>query len=285
MATASPGADVPLHAVEDLHRSRDGLVWILDNGRRAELNPKVVAWNPDKQAVKAVYHIAEPAKLAASFLAEMVVDPESPLVILSDPASDSDAALILLDRSSGISRRVMKGHPALVPDKSVHVPNTATAGRKRLDGSTSQPHTGVRALAIDDDAEWLYFAPVRTKRIYRVAMKFMRDSELPEQTLAAKVEIVAESGPCTSLAIDEDGNLYAADPSALGVMVLERGEKEFRPLLTDARLLYPKGLTFSEDGMLCLFSRSLHTPISNAGSPPPHTLYRIKPLSEGAPGR
>jgi hypothetical protein len=285
MASAAPGEVVPLNAVEDVQTGPDDLVWLLDNGRRSETTPKLLGWNSDKKTVASVINLAGPAILQGSFLSEMALDPKSALVVLSDPANDTNAALLLLDRPTGILRRVLQGHVALRPDPSVALPSSGAAAKRRLDGRATIPHTGVRSIKIDDDGEWLYFAPIRTKKLYRLSMKLLRDSKTPSEVLAAAVQVHAEIGPCSALAVDEDSNVYVGDMRALGVCVVSAKDKAYRPLVTAPELLCPDGLTFGPDGQLYFFSRAGGGLRSRDSAQTQHRLYRIKPLAEGIAGR
>lgn len=289
MALAEASAPVVLDAVEALQTDRDGIIWVLDNGRRSEMPPKLVAWDDDEQRVQMVRVLAAPATVPGSFVADFVIDPDSSLVILSDPANGTNAALILLDRESGVARRVLEGHPAVVPDPGVAVklPRGMTAVR-RLDGATVLPHSGVRPLAMDRKAEWLYFAPVQSRQVYRLPMKLLRRADVSAKAIADAVEAYAAKPPCTSFVLDEKGNLHVGDIEGRAIGVVEAGKRSYRVIASDARLLWPDGLCFGQDGKLYFFSRLL-TP-SGVKAPQttaiqtPYSLFRITPVAEGRAG-
>jgi hypothetical protein len=69
----------PLDAIEGVQADANGVIWILDNGRRSETTPKVLAWNHDKNNIQLVRNLSAPAVLPGSFLADLAVDPDSPL--------------------------------------------------------------------------------------------------------------------------------------------------------------------------------------------------------------
>jgi hypothetical protein len=288
MATADAAEVVPLHAVEDLQVTDDGKVWILDNGRRSEAPAKVLAWDTDKQTVPSLYHIAAPAVVPGSFLSDLIVDPDSPLIIVSDPANGSNAALILLDRSSGISRRILQGHSSLIPDRSVALRPQAYGPRKRLDGSATLPHTGVRALGLDKGAKWLYYCPVQTRQLYRLPMALLRDRKKSEDTLRQAIQPYAQIGPCISFTLDEKNNAYIGDLELQGIGIVSGKDRNYSPFISDTRILFPNGLTFGHDGKLYFFSRSVtaSTSISTQlPTPAQHSIFRLKPLAEGVAGR
>jgi hypothetical protein len=287
MATASLNEVVPLHAVEDIQLVDEEQVWILDNGRRTEALPKVLAWNMKKQSVQSLYHVAAPAVLPGSFLSDLIVDPESSLLILSDPANGSNAALILLDRTSGVARRVLQGHSSVVPNRAVTLRPQVYGPRKRLDGTNTLPHTGVRALGMDVAAKWLYFTPMQSQQIYRLPMDLLRNPKTTDQALCQAVQAYAKIGPCLSFTIDEKNNIYVGDLDLLGIGVVAAKDQRYTPLVSDVRLLSPNGLTFGHDGKLYFFSRSVTAAPVEARLPTAmqHSIFRIKPLAEGPVGR
>lgn len=289
IARADASGPVILDAVEALHRDHDGIVWILDNGRRSEMPPKIVAWDDNESKVQMVRAITPPATVPGSFLSDFVIDPDSPLVVISDPANGANAALILLDRGTGVGRRVLQGHASVVPNPTVALtlPRGMTAV-KRLDGTSVLPHAGVRPLALDRKAEWLYFAPVQSRHIFRLPMKLLRRSDASAEALAAAVEQYAYKPPCSSFVIDTKGNIHLGDIESRAIGVIESGKRGYRALASDARLLWPDGLAFGQDGNLYFFSRSLMPSGGNSKNstttPVVHELFRMKPVAEGRAG-
>lgn len=289
IARADASAAVILDAVEALHTDHDGVVWILDNGRRSEMAPKIVAWNDEDSKVQMMRALTPPATVPGSFLADFVIDPESPLVVISDPANGANAALILLDRATGVARRVLQGHGSVVPNPTVALSlPRGMAAVKRLDGTTVLPHAGVRPLAMDRKAEWLYFAPVQSRHIFRLPMKLLRRSDATADAIASAVEQYAYKPPCSSFVIDTKGNIHLGDIESRAIGVIESGKRGYRVIASDARLLWPDGLAFGQDGNLYFFSRSLMpsagTSKNGTAAPVIHELYRVKPVAEGRAG-
>jgi sugar lactone lactonase YvrE len=280
----------PLDAVEGVQSDDKGIIWILDNGRRSETTPKVLAWNFDKAKLNLVLNLAAPAIVPGSFLADLAVDPEAPFIYISDPANGPNAALIVLDRVSGIARRVLQGHGSMVPDAGVPLlTNLGTVERKRLDGTATLPHCGINALTLDRKAAWLYFTPVQSHRVCRVPTALLRNPDVTAEKLAAAVEIYAEhSVPTTSMTIDNKGNLYLGDIEGRGVGVVDAKDRSYRVLMSDARFIWPDGLCFGPDGLLYLFSRTQPaTAVGTTISRTPvveHSMFRMKPLAPGRVG-
>ncbi len=292
MSAAAAGEPLPLDAVQGMQLDGEGMVWMLDNGRRSEAVPKVIGWNAEKKKLAQVLHLGQPAIVPGSFLADLAVDPNEPFIYISDPASGSDAALIVLDRISGLARRVLQGHPAIVADESVSL----QAGRdgiaaRRIDGRQVLPHCGVDPIALDKKGEWLYFAPLRSAAVYRIRTEVLRSADGSADSIAKAVERHAAKPPAAAFTLDNKGNLYLGDIEARAIGVVDADKKEYRILAADPRLVWPDGLCFGHDGNLFFFSRSemaLKQPGSLAAEPgqqgSQHSLYRMKPLAPGRPG-
>jgi len=283
-ALGDKSAEIVLDAIEALQTDHDGLIWALDNGRRSEIPPKIVAWDDRDQKVTLVRNLAPPATLPGSFLADFVVDPHSPLIVISDPANGNDAALILLDRNTGIARRILEGHVSLTPDRTSALPLPRGVNLpKRLDGSPSLPRNGVRPLALDRKAEWLYFAAVQSHTLYRLPMRLLRKSGTPPAALLSALEPYAKKPHCCSIVIDFKNNIHLGDLQSHSIGVIEGGDRSYRTIASDARLLWPDGLCFGQDGKLYFFSRLL-APNPKRSDAVQHPIFSIQPIGEGRAG-
>ena len=288
MSLGDPGAATPLDAVESLQSAPEGLIWLLDNGRRSEVPPKIIGWNDDKKRVQQVLYLAPPAIVPGSFVSDIVIASESSHIFISDPANGTNAALIVLDRETGIARRCLEGHPSVIPDPGATLGTTRTGKEtRRLDGTSMVPHGGVRSLVMDRKSQWLYFAAVQSHAVYRLPVALLRDPSVPEAKLAAAIERYASKPPAASLTIDGKNNLYVGDIQGRAIGVIEASNRQYRILTSDARLLWPDGLCFGQDGKLYFYSRSQPGPEAarnGISAVVEHRMFRMKPLAAGQPG-
>jgi hypothetical protein len=287
MAMGEP-CDAPLDAVEALQTDSAGTVWMLDNGRRSELPAKLVGWDTDKKRVRQLFNFAPPAIVPGSFLSDLAIDPGSQLVFISDPASGSNAGLIVLNRATGTAHRILQGHPSMMPDPSVSLRATRTGKEtRRIDGTATMAHTGVRPLVLDRKAQWLYYAPVQSRAIYRIPVAMLRSGETDNDKLVAAIERYAEKPAAASLAIDNKNNLYVGDIEGRAIGCIEADKRGYRVLASDARLVWPDALTFGQDGKLYFVSRTQANVTSSRTAPTPtaeHSMFRLVPLAPGVPG-
>jgi hypothetical protein len=280
MSEAAVGEALPLDSISGLQSSNDGLVWMVDNGRRTETAPKVIAWNEDKQRLQSVFNLAAPAVSPTSFVADIAVDPNSSLTYLADPANGADAAILVLDRSTGLARRVLQGDVCVQPDVTVLLPSSggATMETRRLDGSTVMPQCGVNSLCLDKKSEWLYFCARQSRSIYRIRTSVLADTKATSDAVSKAVETWATKPFSSSMAIDAKGNLFVTDIANRGIVVIEASRRVFVPLINDPRLLNPDGLSFGQDGKLYFYSP---TQSRNGPQPQPDAfcLFRVPDLT------
>lgn len=290
MSTASGDSRLPLDALEAIAVDRDGIAWMLDNGRRSETTPKLVGWNTKKERLHRVVYLSPPAVIPSSYCTDLVLDPTAPFAYLADPANGQDAAIIVADLESGLCRRVLQGHPCVQPDPSVTLPISVLSERSsvRLDGTTTITRCGVDSLSIDRRGEWLYLAALQSRTLQRIPAKLARDSSISAPDLAKGVESYATKPPSVSMAIDSKGNIYLGDSANRGIGIIEPKNKTYQLLVSDARLLWPDSLTFGEDGRLYFFSPN--RPSQKQGekamgsAKPTYSLFRTRTPASGRSG-
>ena len=288
MNTPAPGNQLALDSVLGIVCDDEGIVWMLDNGRRSQTAAKLVGWDTTKGKTGALHRaipFVAPAVLKTSFLRNLVLDPQEPFIYISDPALGEDAALIVVDLVTGLTRRVLQGHYSVQPDPNVSLElDGKPVEAKSQDGRSVQPLAGVSPLAIDSEGQWLYFGPMHGRTLYRVQTEFLRDPSLAPNQLSAKVQGFSSKPICDSIAIDARGNVYFGDVggNAIGYVTPDEKYLQYHYYVQDGRLIWPGGLTFGNDGRLHFFSNQLHrTPIYNGGkdvSAPPFEIFRVKSL-------
>lgn len=287
----APGEQPVLDSIKGMQADKQGNVWMLDNGRRSELPPKVVAWDYDHARIHRVFNLAPPAVLPGSLLDDLALDPEQPFIYLADPAKGIDAALIVLDTNTGVARRVLQGHPSVVPVTGLDL---IIDGKKlqtlRLDGSVADPQGGVNPIALDRKGEWLYFGPMRSQHLYRVKTEHLRNVSLSAEKLAGLVEEYASKPICDGITLDSKGNVYVSDLAAKAIGMIVSDTRQYRILVTDPRLLWPDGLCFGVDGRLCFFTNAAKTKSMNGRRSAPaenqetNYLFHIETQASGRVG-
>lgn len=286
--TPGSGNPLALDAVIGIACDSQGIVWMLDNGRRFGSPPKLIGWDTTKGKTGALHQsisLVAPTLLKTSFVRNLTINPEAPFIYITDPASGPDAALIVVERTTGLTRRVLQGHSSVQPDPNIILQLDGKAVEAvSADGRSVKPLSGVNLITVDRKGQWLYFAPMYGGTLYRVESRFLHDPSLSGVQLASKVQSFSVKPVCDSIAIDVKGNVYFGDIAGNAISYTSPDDNYLtvHPLIQDGRLIWPGGLTFGTDGKLHFFSNQLHrTPIYNGGkdvTAPPFEIFRVKPL-------
>jgi sugar lactone lactonase YvrE len=286
-----PGAPATerLDSVLGVQSDPRGVVWMLDNGMRSGVVPKLVAWDTRVDALHRVIHLPEPVTRPDSFVNDLAVDRSHEAIYIADPAPGDAAALIVVDVPTGMARRVLEGHESVVAQDVELVIDGAPAVIKRPDGREIKPRVGVNPIVLDVTNQWLYYGPMSGHALYRVRTRDLRDSHLGPNDLAARVERFGTKPVSDGSSMDVAGNIYISDVGANAVGVVDSNGR-YRILLQDDVLLsWPDAFSYSADGMLYVVANQLHRgPVLNAGvnkARPPFLVLRFSPLADGVVGR
>ena len=282
MNTPGSGANVILDSVLGLACDSKGIVWMLDNGRRTDKPPKLVAWDSKRNVLKRIIPITGCRQ--TSFLKNLVLDPVAPFIYISDPADGVNSAIVVVDLSTGLTRRVLEGHRSVQMENNIVI---ELDGRRievrRPDGQIATPLTGVSPIAIDRKGKWLYFGPRNGSTLYKIQTSFLQRTDLPSHSIAAKVEGVSPKPVCDSIALDSRGRIYFGDilRGAIDYVTPDDQYLGIRSHIADPRIIWPGGLQMGADGKLHFFSSQLHrSSFFNSGkdvTTPPFHLFSTKP--------
>jgi len=283
MNTRGSGAPVVLDSVLGVANDARGVVWMLDNGRRSETQPKLVAWDTRKDELHRVISIL--AVKPTSFLQNLVLDPAGHTIYISDPADGVSSAIVVVDLQTGLSRRVLQGHYSVRRDPNVAI---ELDGRRlevrRPDGGIATPLSGVSPIAIDRKGEWLYYGPRNGAQLFKVRTALLRQQDIAPTSLQSQVVGVSPKPICESMVIDGKGRIYFGDISrgSIDYVTPDEGYLNLRLLIKDPRIIWPGGLVIGPGGKLQFFSNQLNrTPFFNSGkdiTSPPFYLFEARPL-------
>lgn len=281
--TRGSGAPVVLDSVLGIACDSRGIVWMLDNGRSSEMPPKLVAWDTRKNAWHR--HLILSAVTPTSFLKNLALDPSAPYVYISDPADGIRSALVVVDLSTGLQRRVLQGHYSVKRDPAVDL---ELDGRKvevhRPDGQTATPLTGVSPIAVDRKGEWLYYGPRNGTALFKIRTALLQQNDLAATSLQAQVTGVSPKPVCESMAIDAKGRIYFGDipRGAIDYVTPDDDYLNLYELVNEPHIVWPGGLGIGPGGKIHFFSSQLHrTPFFNGGkdvTTPPFYLFEARPL-------
>jgi sugar lactone lactonase YvrE len=282
-----------------LHTDANSILWLLDSakstdkalGRPEALVPKLVAWNTELEKLERVIPISAEATITESQHNDFVVDLKHNVIVIADEAIGENskgvgdkAALVVVDLSSGKSRRLLQGHASVMPAKDPirWDQGTPNAGTFNL-------FVGVDGIALDKNSEWLYFAPLNGYKMYRVRMTDLLDASLPADKLGEKIETYADKPYTGGLSIDEKDNLYLTESGERAIGVIRADTRKYSQMVTAVGMVWPDGVTYNKDGYM--YSGAAQLTLTSAlqadgvgKNKAPYLVYRFKPLAAGIPG-
>jgi len=269
-------------------RSANGIVWMLDNGMRGGVTPKLVGWDTKANKLHKVIQLPEPVSHKDSFVNDFAVDSRHNHIFISDPAGGANAALIVIDIKTGTARRVLEGHKSVLPENIDLIIDKTPIQVKDKTGKLIRPHIGVNPITEDLNNEWVYFGPMHGLSLYRVKAEDLANKMLSDDELAARVERYSDKPISDGITIDKAGNIYLGElaGNAIGVISPDR---KYRRLVQCPRLSWVDSFSFGPTGTLYAVVNRLHQSATlNGGvlaAKPPFYLLKVKSLAPGLPGR
>lgn len=282
-----------LDSVLGLRGDEDGVIWMLDMGTRGGITPKLVGWNTRTDRLERIYHIPAPASRPESQLNDFVVDVKHGAFYIADegigPGGDgSQAALVVVDRRNGTSRRLLEGHESVLPEDIAITVDGRELRVPDADGKSVHLRVGADGIALDRQAQWLYFGPLNGAWLYRVRTSDLLDTSLNAEVLGQRVERYARKPNNGGLSIDDDGNLYLTEVEHRAVGVIGPKERRYQRLTSHPDLVWPDGVSFSPDGWMYVSAAQIsEVSAFNEGKAlnrPPYFIFRFRPLAPGLLG-
>lgn len=275
---------IGLNTVLGLRSDREGIVWMLDRSAGEEQPGKIVGWDTENDELYQVIYIPRPIIGESPFLNDLAVDREHNAIYITDTASGTDSALIVVDLYTGFSRRVLEGDVSTQPEDIPLIVD------ERVINTGGEPaKIGVNPITIDPDNEWVYYGPMSGRSLYRIATADLLDESLSPEELSSRVEHYGDKQICDGITIDGAGNVYITSitNNAIGV-VDETGEYQIL-YQNDELLSWTDGMAFSPDDYVYVTVSQLQNspPLNNGENDfqPPFYIVRFPALASGEVGR
>ncbi len=286
MNRPTSGESVVFDSIMGMAISPKGVVWMVDSGRKLGTKPKLIAWDTRKDELVRVLPILETSLSPTSFLKNIVLDPDERHIYISDPADGLNAAIIVVDLTTGISRRLLEGHQSVTPNPEISIQISGQrVEARRPDGRLASPLTGVSPIAIDRKGEWLYYGPRNGASLFKIKTELLKRTDVRRSSLESQVVGVSPKPVCDSMVIDAKGRIYFGDilRGSIDYVSPEDSYLSLRVLARDPRIQWPSGLQLAPDGDLYFFSNQLHRSGFYQGgkSMPlaPFQVFKMRPLS------
>lgn len=277
-----------LDSVLGIRADANGIVWMLDNGMRSGITPKLVGWDTKTDQLHRVIYLPSPITPKDTFVNDFAVDGIRNRIYISDPAGGANAAIIVVNLETGAARRILQGHASVVPENIDLIIGNRPIQVKDAEGRLSRPHIGVNPITEDLNNEWVYFGPMHGLNLYRIKAADLADEKLDAQTLGQRVERYSAKPISDGISIDRDNTIYLGElaENAIGVI---KPDRSYQRLTQCPNLSWVDSFSFGPEGKLYAIVNRLHQSATlNGGestSKPPYFLLRVNALAPGMPGR
>ncbi|PPK76416.1 major royal jelly protein [Methylobacter tundripaludum] len=288
LADSDSISSLKLDSVLGIRSDAKGIVWMLDNGMRSGITPKLVGWDTRSNKLHQVIHLPTPVAPKDAFVNDFAVDTRHKHIFISDPAGGANAGLIIVNLGTGTARRVLEGHHSVIPEEVDLIIDNVPVQVKDKAGKLVRPHIGVNPITEDLSNEWVYFGPMHGFSLYRIKADDLIDESLDAGMLANRVQRYSDKPISDGITIDKDNNIYLGELAANAIGVIS-ADKKYQRLAQCPRLSWVDSFSFGPDGQLLAVVNRLHQSSTlNGGvsaSKPPYYLLQIKALAAGLPGR
>ena len=271
-----------LYGVLGLNADRQGILWLLDGAGESHAG-RLIGWDTRAETLYRVIYLAPPVIGPSPFLNDLAIDRTHERVTITDTSVPESSALIVVDLLTGQARRVLEGSSFTAPEDIDMVIDGRTV---TLGGNAVR--VGANPITIDPGNNWVYFAPMTGRTMYRVRTTDLYDEGLSPAELEARVERYGAKPISDGSTVDGGGNVYitAVTEDAIGVV---RPDGTYEELFRRDDLSWPDGFAYGPDDFIYVAVNELHrSPVLNDGedgSQGEFQILRFPALVPGAPGR
>ena len=187
-----------------------GALWVRDTGNPGMTGtlaggPKLVKFDlATKKATQTIPFGTDicPAK---SYLNDVRVDTTRQVAYLTESGIGS---LIVVDLKSGKTRRLLVEDQSTLADKNVDL---TINGKEVETAEKKKPQFNADSLALSPDNAYVYYQPILSGKLYRIATAKLLDENLSKSDLSKAVETVGVSFPMDGMWMAKGGYLYLSD--------------------------------------------------------------------------
>lgn len=259
-------------------------LWTIDHGNHGLRTARLLAFDLRNGKLLRDQRFPPHIAPAGSFLQDLQISADGKTIIIADASFwRKSPAIIVYDIETGSTRRVLEH------DKSVSSENYRIRNSERdmsfLGGIVSL-RGGVAGIALGP--EWLYFGALSGSGLYRVRLADLRNNNLPDSQLSARVERYATKPLSDGLSIDVDGNVYVTDIEHNSVCFVGE-DRKMTTLIRSGDIRWPEALSFGPDGWMYIADSALSElvlqPREHIEAQRPYRIFRFQTGTEGVPGQ
>jgi Major royal jelly protein len=230
-------------SVHSLHADADNQLWVVDDAvaRQApevKARPKLVQIDLTTNAVVRTFIFDETVAPVGANLGHVRVQGQYAYL------SDSRGALLVLDRTTERTRRLLAGNAAVLADTTIQPVIDGKPFRQR---SGAPIEVGIDLLEIS--GPYLYFTCLFGPALWRIPLSALQNESLAAPELASQLQRVINIPPCAGLMVDSEGTFYLSAFTQNAILRWRNGGR-LEIIASDARISFPNEGTVGPDGFL-----------------------------------
>jgi len=248
---------------QSVYADKTGMLWVLDPaspGLKGTVpgGPKLVRIDPKTDKVVQNISIPESAAPRKSYLNDVRIDTQNSYAYITESGVGS---LVVVDLKSGKARKLLNMHPSMLGDTTL---NIKADGQELIDATGKRARFNADGIALSQDAQYLYWKPLTSYKLYRIKTAALRNPALTDVQLAQQIEDLGKVPACDGMEIDANDNLYMTAFENHSI-VRRTPAGKIETVVQDPRLEWPDTFAFA-DGSLYVTTSAIHkTPTWNKG--------------------
>ena len=251
---------------------RQNRLWAVESGGLEGFQTRIVAFDLSDGRKIIDHRLPEGV---GTFAQDLRVTPDGRTIVLADTGlfRFTEASLLVVDAATGAFRRRFSGHPSLEPED--YFIRRYDGAPHRLAYGLVSFQVGVDGLSISPDGEWLYYATMSHRGLYRLRMSALLD---PSGDVVATIERVGGKPQSDGIEVDASGTVFLTDVENSGIATVDASGqlstliKKRGVIWADSVALGQNGDVYFTDSAIPAYVQPLATP------PPPEVLDAHKPF-------
>ncbi len=257
-----------------------GALWVLDTGNPGMTGtlagaPKLVKFDAATKQVTQTIPFGADICPAKSYLNDVRIDTARQIAYLTESGVGS---IIVVDLKSGKTRRLLVEDKSTLADKGVDL---TINGKEVMTAEKQKPQFNADSVALSPVNDYLYYQPILSAKLYRIATAKLLDESLSKSDLSKAVEVVGESFPMDGIWMRKDGYLYLSDLRSGAIQRRKTPNGAVELVAADPRIQWPDSFAEGPDGAIYFSCSHIHhAPQYNGGKSArtePYAIFKVMP--------
>jgi sugar lactone lactonase YvrE len=260
--------------VQSVVADHQGNLWVLDPASPAFAGvvpggAKLVKFDLATNKPAQTIHFDEPAIRPSSYLNDVRFSPDDKTAYITD--SGPKGGIVVVDIASGKARRLLEGHPSVLPERGVTV-HCDGKPLKHPDGRPAEFSSD--GIELSKDGKTLYWQALTGHTLYSISTDALKNEQLPAGDLAKQITPVGKNGVSDGLWLDDNGTMYISALEEDAIKIRKIGSDDVKTLLTDKQLRWPDTFSQASDGTIYVTaSRIMDSAMFKPDAKPPLETY------------